>query len=169
MDNHRISHLKRNVIACFALSLVLAGTAYASVKVVQRATAGITCSGRCPAAQVYWAYVQSVGTPGGLFGPDPFVSQTAAGGVPATVYHKGSGDWVVSFSGRDLSNCARFANLTSIRGSATVLQYSAANPTPGGVEVLTTNAAGGPFDADFVIGVFCGGGQGKISTGGLTG
>jgi hypothetical protein len=160
MESKKLSHLHRNLIVCFALTLVLAGTAFASVKVSQRLTAGVTCGGHCPASTVYWAYVCADCGQNSLLGAGPNVIQTALGGVPASVYHQQTGVWVVHFSGRDLTNCARFANLTSIRGSATVAGYSSANPETDGVTVLTTNAAGQPFDADFVIGVFCGGGLG---------
>jgi hypothetical protein len=168
MNNPRFSHLKRYVIACCALSLVVAGTAYASVKVAQRETAGVTCEGSCPAKTVYWAYACAYCGQNSLFGASAMVTQTASGGVPAQLYHVQTGDWIVRFDGADLSNCAKFANLTSIRGSATVLQYGASsagsslnpNPDPTAVEVLTTDANGHAFDADFVVGVLCGGGAG---------
>jgi hypothetical protein len=163
MDSHRLSHLKRSLIACFALCLVLAGTAYASVQVAQRLTAGVTCGGRCPATRVYWTYITATGVPGSL-SPGPTVQQTALGGVPAQIYHVQTGSWIVRFSGQDLSNCAKFANLTSIRGSATVGEYSSTNTDPTAIPVLTTDANGHPFDADFVVGVFCGGGIGAQTT-----
>jgi len=162
MERHRFRHLKRNVIAGLVLCLVLAGTAYASVKVTQHATAGITCSGHCPAARVYWAYVDSTGVPGSL-SPGPTVQQTALGGVPAQITHVGTGSWIVYFSGDDLSNCAKFGNLTDTPGSVTVGEYSSQNPDAAGIPVWTYNPQGNLTDADFVIGVLCGGGLGSRS------
>ena len=159
MEKHRVSHLKRNVIALAALCLALAGTAYASVTVSEHATAGVTCGGHCPASTVYWAYIDAVGVPGSL-SPGPTVQQTALGGVPAQVVHAGTGSWYVRFGNEDLRNCARFADLTSVRGSATTGEYSSANPDPDSIPVMTTNAAGQPADADFVVVALCGGGLG---------
>jgi hypothetical protein len=166
---HRFRHLKRYAIAFTVLSLVLAGTAYASVRVAQRSTAGITCGGSCPAKTVLWAYVSAVGQANSL-SPGPTVTQTALGGTPANLVHVGVGSWMVFFSGKQLTNCARFANLTSIRGSATVGQFNSANPDPEGIPVMTTDAQGNPVDADFVVVALCGGGIGAQSTtGGVVG
>src|SRR5579864_4383642 len=162
MNNNRVSRLKRNLVACLALCLVLAGTAYASVRVSQHAAAGITCGGRCPIARDYWAYINTNAQ--GLI-PGPDVDQEAAGAVPAQITHVGTGHWLVYFGGADLSNCARFANLTNAAGSATVGQYNSSNPDPTAVPVWTYGPAGNLIEANFVIGVFCGGGQ-PIITGG---
>src|ERR1700722_13941192 len=112
MERHGFRHLRRYVMAGSVLCLVLAGTAYASVKVTQHTTAGITCGGRCPASRVYWAYIDATGVAGSL-SPGPTVQQTALGATPAQITHVGTGSWIVYFSGDDLSNCAKFGNLTN--------------------------------------------------------
>ena len=153
-----LKHLKRYIIMGFVLCLVITGTAVASVKIVQHETAGVTCGGSCPAKNVYWAYVTATGIPNSL-SPGPTVVQTASGGVPAQLTHVGVGSWMVFFTNHNMTNCARFANLTSARGSATVGQYNSTNPDPDGIPVLTTNAQGQPADEDFVVLSLCGGGQ----------
>jgi hypothetical protein len=158
MATNRFRHLKRYIIVCFALCLVITGTAVASVKIVQHETAGVTCGGSCPAKNVYWAYVTATGVPNSL-SPGPTVQQTASGGVPAQVTHVGVGSWMVFFTNHNMTNCARFANLTSVRGSATVGEYSSVNPDPDGIPVLTTDAQGNPADESFVVVSLCGGGQ----------
>ncbi len=165
MAKNRFRHLKRNLLVCFAFCLVVTGTAIASVKVAQHKTEGITCGGSCPARTVYWAYIDAVGQPGSL-SPGPTVQQTALGGVPAQLVHVGVGSWMVFFSGKDLRNCARFANLTSARGSATVGEYSSVNTDPEGIPVLTTDAQGNPADEDFVVSALCGGGLGSTNESG---
>jgi len=162
MDNPRFRHLKRSVFLCFAIALALAGTAYASVKVTQHHLAGITCGGSCPAKTVYWTYINATGVPGSL-SPGTTVNQTALGGVPAQVVKNGVGSWTVYFSGKNVNNCARIANLTSIRGSATVGAYGTnegSTTDPTGIPVLTTDAQGNPVDTNFVVVALCGGGQG---------
>jgi hypothetical protein len=181
MTKHLISHLKQNTIAYFALFIALGGTSYASVKLpahaqgvnarqaAHTAKAGITCGKACPAATVMWAYF-SLGVPNSLapgWGP----VQTAVGGNAATLLHVGLGNWIVRFRGQpDLTNCARFANLTQVRGSATIGGYSSLNPDAGAIPVLTTDATGNPADAAFDVVVFCGGGIGATTqTAPLTG
>ncbi len=163
MGKQLFSHLRHNLIAYFALFVALGGTSYASVKIPQYAhtsKAGVTCGGACPAAKVMWAYF-AIGVPNSL-APGWTPTQTAVGGTFPTLLHVGTGSWLVRFAGQnDLTNCARFANLTEIRGSATVLGYSHLNPDPGAIPVLTTDASGNPTDAAFDILVVCGGGQGK--------
>src|SRR5262249_8526956 len=143
-----LSHLKNNTIAYFALFVALGGTSYASVSIPQHlnssraahsAKATITCGGRCPARTVYWAYVGAQGCPQ-VFAPGaPNICQTPLGGVPAQVTHQGLGDWLVFFQQQPLQNCARFANLTHDRGSATVGGWDSKNPNPQGIHILTTN------------------------------
>jgi hypothetical protein len=178
MIKHVFTHLRQNVIAYFALFVALGGTSYASVKVPQQlaaahsaktAKAGVTCGGRCPASRVYWAYVGATSIPGygptgdlGFFGA-PAVYETAIGGVPATVQHLGTGDWLVSFTGQDLRNCGRFANLTHDRGSASVSGFDSTNQWntyDGGIHVMTTDASGKPADLDFNVLAVCGLSQG---------
>lgn len=176
-----LRHLQHNTIAYIALFVALGGTSYASVKIPQHsatthaaksAKASITCSGACPASKVMWAYIGAKGlinisslTPGA-----PQVYDGPVGGIPAQVNHLGLGDWLVFFQQQDLSNCARFVNLTHDRGSASASGYdngSTQAPSPGqdnalinsnqqGVHVLTTNAQGNPADLDFAIVVLCG-------------
>jgi hypothetical protein len=165
-----LRHLRQNTVAYLALFVALGGTSYASVRLPQSAAspqalksakAGITCSGSCPASSVYWAYIGVNGAPGigTAFGPGPSVYQTAHGAVPAEVQHLGLGDYLVSFTGQNLSNCARFANLTHDRGSATVAGIDSVNQWnsyPGGIHVMTTDASGNPADLDFVVVALCG-------------
>jgi len=162
MENPRFRHFKRTVFLCVAAALVLAGTAYASVRVTQKDLAGVTCGGGCPAKTVYWTYINAVGTPGSL-SPGVTVNQTALGGVPAQVTHNGVGSWTVYFSGKNVNNCARIANLTSIRGSATVGAYGTgpgSTTDPTAIPVMTTDAQGNPVDANFDVVALCGGGIG---------
>jgi hypothetical protein len=164
MTKHVLRHLQRNTIAYFALFVALGGTSYASVKIPQHAVtpksakASITCGNSCPASTVYWAYIGAKGNPGannfGAAAPAPY--QTAVGGVPAQILHVGLGDWVVFFQGLELTNCARFANVTHDRGSATVSGYDHINPDPTGIRVLTTDATGNPADLDFAVVALCG-------------
>jgi hypothetical protein len=168
-----LRHLRQNTVAYLALFVALGGTSYASVRLPQSAAApqalrsakaGITCSGLCPASNVYWAYIGATGAPGyGAQGvgvaPGPQVYQTVHGGVPALVQHLGLGDWLVSFTGQNLTNCARFANLTHDRGSATIAGYDTVsqwNLYPGGIHVMTTDATGNPADLDFAVVALCG-------------
>ena len=163
MERHRLSHLKRNLIVLFALCLTLAGTAYASVTVAQRSTAGgVTCGGRCPAARVYWTYV-GPGYVGGLAGSGYQVTQTALGGVPAQLYQVGSGNFLVTFTNQDVSNCAKFANVTSGAGYAVVGQFSSTNTDPTQIPVQTYSPAGVLTDLPFDVGVLCGGGLGATT------
>src|SRR5260221_7034058 len=94
-------HMKQNTVAYFALFIALGGTSYASIKIPQLANthqtaksakAGITCGGRCPATKVYWAYIGVTGGPGAVVPGNPAVYQTAVGGVPARLIHRGVGD-----------------------------------------------------------------------------
>jgi len=165
METPRFRHLKRYVVACSVLCLLLAGTAYASVKVSQHSAGGVTCGGRCPARYVYWTYIHAVGAPNSL-SPGPTVDQTALGGVPAQLVKVGVGSWMVYFSGHQLNNCMRFANLTSGPGQISVGQYNSANPDIEGIPVHTYDTQGNPADADFVVGALCGGGIGAESTNG---
>jgi hypothetical protein len=169
-----LRHLRQNTVAYLALFVALGGTSYASVRLPQSAAApqalrsaksGITCGGGCPASTAYWAYVGATGVPGygaggiALTPGQPQVYQTARGGVPATIEHLGLGDWLVSFTGQNLVNCARFANLTHDRGSVTIAGYDSVsqwNQYAGGIHVMTTDATGNPADLDFVVGAFCG-------------
>lgn len=159
MERHRLSLLHRSVGAVIALSLVLAGTAYASVSVAQHLTAGITCGGKCPVARDYWAYIQAK-APVGTFASSPNVEQTALGGVPAQVYQVGTGNYIVRFTGDNLTNCARFVNLTDTPGYAVVDGYGTPNSDPTAIPVQTYGPQGNLINADFVVGVFCGGGIG---------
>jgi len=168
MTKHLLSHMKQNLIAYFALFVALGGTSYASVKIPQAihtnqaaksAKAGITCGGRCPATNVYWAYVGVTGGPGvgGIFAnASGAVYQTAVGGVPARLVHRGVGDWLVYFQTEDLSNCARFVNLTHDRGSASAAGYDHFYPDKTAIHVLLTDANGQPADLDFVVLALCG-------------
>jgi hypothetical protein len=160
-----LSHFQQNIIAYFALFVALGGTSYASVKIPQvvnshqtakSAKAGITCGGSCPASSVFWAYIGAKGVSSRLVDGAPAVNQTAVGGVGAQVDHNGVGDWTVYFQGQDLSNCARFAELTNDRGSASAAGYDHRNPVPQAIHVLTTDATGNPADLDFVVIAFCG-------------
>jgi hypothetical protein len=172
-----LRHMRQNTVAYIALFVALGGTSYASVRLPQSvaspqalrsAKAGITCSGSCPASNVYWAYVGANGAPGyGAQGvavsTGPQVYDTVHGGVPALVQHLGVGDWLVSFQGQNLTNCARFANLTHDRGSASIAGWDTVsqwNQYAGGIHVMTTDATGNPADLDFVVGVFCGSAKG---------
>ena len=168
MTKHLLSHMKQNTIAYFALFVALGGTSYASVKIPQAihaqqaaksAKAGITCGGRCPATRVYWAYIGMGGGPARA--PLPPVGgatayQTAVGGVPARLIHQGVGDWLVFFQAEDLSNCARFVNLTHDRGSASAAGYDHFYPDKTAIHVLLTDANGQPADLDFVVLALCG-------------
>jgi hypothetical protein len=165
MTKHVLSHMKQNLIAYFALFVALGGTSYASVKVPQlagthqaakTAKAGITCGKACPATSVYWAYIGVTGGPGAVTPTTPNIYQTAVGGVPAQLVHKGVGDWLVFFQSQNLANCARFVNLVHDRGSASAAGFDHLNPDPTAIHVLTTNAAGQPADLDFVVIAFCG-------------
>jgi hypothetical protein len=172
MTKHVLMHMKNNTIAYLALFVALGGTSYASVKIPQRSQAiqtaqaartskaSGTCIKACPAATVMWGYF------GLNFQKTTWIPlQTAVGGWGATLEHVGLGVWNVRFVNQpDLTNCARFANLTEIRGSATVLGYSSLNPDPRTIPVLTTDATGNPIDAAFDVVVFCGGGQGAITS-----
>ncbi len=160
MDNHRFRNLKRYVIVCLALCLVLAGTAYASVKVTQHELAGVTCGGSCPARNVFWANIHYTGVPGSL-SPGPTVDQTALGAIPAQLTRVGVGSWLVYFSGRNLNNCARFAQLTTGVGYATVGQYDSTNTDKEAIPVWTYGTDGKPMDANFVVVALCGGGLGS--------
>ena len=177
-----LKHFKQNTIAYLALFVALGGTSYASVAIPQQiaathaaksAKASITCGGSCPAAKVYWAYVGAKGninisalTPGA-----PTVYDTPLGGIPGQVAHLGLGDWMVYFQQQDLSNCARFVNLTHNRGSASASGYdngstqdpktgngnnASLNSDPQGIHVLTTDAQGNAADLDFAIVALCG-------------
>jgi hypothetical protein len=178
MTKHLLSYLK-HPIAYFALFAVLAGTAYASVNTPRQAAtkhavksattfkvlkAGITCAKACPASSVYWAYIGATGGPGAQAPTTPNVYQTAVGAVPANLVHQGLGDWLVKFKSQDLSNCARIAELTHDRGSATASGYDHTNPDPTAIHVLTTSAAGQAADLDFVVLAFCGNSTGIQST-----
>jgi hypothetical protein len=162
--------MQQNVIAYIALFVALGGTSYASVKVPELAAnqkaakAGITCGGNCPARRVYWGYIGVTGGPVLVSPGAPNVYQTVVGGVPAHLVHVGLGDWLVKFKSQDMSNCAKFANLTHDRGSANAYGYDHFNPDPYAVRVVTNNAAGQPADLDFVIGVFCGPAEGIQSS-----
>jgi len=172
MIKHLLGHLRHNVIGYLALFVALGGTSYASVKIPQLAAstkaakAGITCSGSCPASKVYWAYVGAKGAPGygaqgvALAAGAPQVYNTAIGAVPATVLHLGTGNWLVQFTGQNLTNCGRWANLTHDRGSASVSGYDGLNPYTGAIHVLTTDTTGGAADLDFVVLALCGKQQG---------
>jgi hypothetical protein len=156
-------------LAFLILGAVLAGSAYAAVSRGQRITyvhstkSGITCGGGCPAKTVLWAYITTT-IPSSRFA-GPGVYQEAAGGIPAQLTHLGVGSWIVRFgTNMDLSNCARVANLTGIRGSATVGGYGGTNADPTAIPILTTDASGNPADADFVVAVFCGGNPQKLVT-----
>ena len=178
-----------SIVGYVALFVALGGTSYASIRSPQHVTiqqapkaakAGVTCGGNCPAHTVMWAYFGNgpsfvaLGQPNGTFG----VLQTAVGGYRATLQHVGVGSWIVRFPGQDdLSNCGRFANLTEIRGSATVLGYGSQdfsaprtfgyNPVmsdPKAIPVLTTDTQGNPIDAAFDVLVLCGGGQALLGT-----
>jgi hypothetical protein len=166
MTKHLLSHMKQNTIAYFALFVALGGTSYASVKIPQLASthqtaksakAGITCGGRCPASKVFWVFVGAKGLSNRLVDGNPAVQQTAVGGVGANITHQGLGDWLVFFAGgQDLSNCVRFASLSSDRGSATALRWDHSNPDPQAIRVLTTDALGNPADLDFHVLALCG-------------
>jgi hypothetical protein len=177
MTKKLLTHFRHNTIAYLALAgllfVALGGTSYASVRLPQSAAspqalrsakAGITCGGSCPASTVYWAYVGVGGGPGhvacapnsSLCFPSPGVYDTAVGGVPATVTRQGVGDWLVRFQGEPLWNCARFANLTHDRGSASVAGWDHLNPDPAAIHVMTTDATGQPADLDFVVIAVCG-------------
>jgi hypothetical protein len=166
MIKHLFSHLRGNIIAYFALFIALGGTSYASTAIPQHVDAHRTvkatgtCGGSCPAAKVLWAYF-GLGLPTSL-DPGWQAIQVAVGASPASVLKTGVGSWQVSFAKQpDLTNCAKFANLTQIRGSASVMGYSSLAPDPGSVTVLTTDANGNPVDTGFDVVVFCGGGQGN--------
>ena len=173
-----LRHLKKNTIAYMALFVALGGTSYASVKIPQHsattqaaksAKAGISCGGSCPAAKVMWAYIGVNGLINSLVRGAPTVYDGPLGGIPAQVNHLGLGDWLVFFQQQDLSNCARFVNLTHDRGSASASGYDNGRTqafSPGqdnarinsdkqGVHVLTTDTAGNAADLDFAIVVFC--------------
>ncbi len=164
MAKRLLNHLKRHAIAYVALSallIALTGSAYAAVKIPQltrahqTAKAGITCTGTCPASNVFWAYIGAHGGPGALPGAGPNVYQTPIGGVPVHLAHLGLGDWLVFFESQDLSNCVRFANLVHDRGSASVAGFDNLNPDPQAIHVLTSDAQGNPADLDFDVIVFC--------------
>jgi hypothetical protein len=174
MSKHLLRHLRQNVVAYFAVFLALGGTSYASVRLPQQpaapratnsAKAGITCGGACPATKVYWAYVGARGAPGyagqgvALGAGAPNVYATAVGGNPATVLHLGLGDWLVQFSGQDLTNCGRWANLVHDRGSASIAGYddvSQWNVYTNGIHIMTTDAQGNAADLDFNVLALCG-------------
>jgi len=160
LKTRALNRLVRNPIVYLVVALALAGTAYASVKSFK---SGITCAGRCPATQVMWAYF-GTGVAGGL-SPGFGLQQSPVGGIPATAVHQGVGVWSVSFRGQDLWNCAKFGNLTAIRGSVTVGAYNSANPDSTQIPVLTTDALGNPVDTPFVIGVMCGNTTGLVKPG----
>ncbi len=166
MIKHILRHLRNNTVAYLALFVALGGTsAYASVSVVsahtttQSAKGNGTCLGACPATKVIWAYFgRNVANTAWI----PL--QTPIGGYNPVLTKTGLGSWTVQFLGQnDLSNCAKFANLTQIRGSATVLAYSSSYPDPSQINVLTTDASGNPVDTGFDVLVTCGGGQGKVT------
>jgi hypothetical protein len=160
MIKHLLRHLRRNLVAYLALFVALGGTsAYASVSMQHTAKGGGagTCTGRCPARYVYWAYF-------GLnyAGTSWIPLQTAEGGIGATLEHVGLGDWRVRFlETPNLVNCIKIGDLTQIRGSATVIPYSDQYPDPRVVTVLTTDATGNPVDAGFALFIACGGGLGN--------
>jgi hypothetical protein len=174
MTMYLLRHLKRNTVAYFALFVALGGTSYASITIHQNALttnsarsakSSITCGGSCPASKVYWAYIGAHGiinlpinvNTGQLAAPSqPAVYATALGGIPAQVLHLGVGDFMVYFQQQDLSNCARFANLTHDRGSATISGYDHTDADPQGIHVMTTDANGNPADLDFVVLALCG-------------
>jgi hypothetical protein len=178
MTNRLLSQLSKRtiayvaIIASLALFAALGGTAHAAVTLPQgsytththhaarTAKASGTCVKACPATTVMWGYF------GLNFQKSAWIPlQTAVGGWGTTLEHVGLGQWNVRFDGQnDLTNCARFANLTQIRGSATVLGYSSLNPDPRVIPVLTTDAFGNPVDTGFDVVVFCGGGQGNITS-----
>jgi len=159
-------HVKHNTIAYLALFVALGGTSYASVTIPQhmRATAtakaSITCGGRCPARTVLWAYV----TPGAVgLCAGPCVVQTAVGGRGATVFKAGTGKYVVRFPGATLENCARFANITSAPGTASVEGYNSNNTDPTAIPVVTSDAKGElANNLSFVVLALCGGGANNI-------
>ena len=163
---HLLSHSRPKVIWYLVLpvlAVVLAGSAYAAVSRDQRVNhthstkSGITCGGSCPAAQVMWAYITTTIPIGRSEKPGPAIYQEAAGGIPAQLTHVGFGSWIVRFgTNMDLSNCARVANLTEIRGSVTVGGYGGTNADPGAIPILTTDTSGNPADTGFVVVVFCG-------------
>jgi len=165
METHRFRHLKRYVVAGILLCFLLGGTAYASVKVSEHHASGITCGGRCPARYVYWGYITATGQPGSL-SPGPTADQTALGGRPVSFTKVGLGSWLVYFSGANLTNCARFGNITSGQGEITVGQYNSSNPDPEGIPVQTYNTQGNPADMNFDVVALCGGGIGAQSTNG---
>jgi hypothetical protein len=178
MTKHLLGHFGNNLIAYLALFVALGGTSYASIAIPDHVTVSNSakavgaCTGRCPASKVYWAYF------GLNFAQTSWQPlQIPAGGVPAVLTHVGTGQWIVHFAGvSDLTNCAKFANLTGIPGSATVEGFGdtesiqgnvpsvadpLANTDPSAVPVMTTGANGQPMDAAFDLLVVCGGGQGN--------
>jgi hypothetical protein len=172
MINHLLSHMKQNLIAYFALFVALGGTSYAAPQIAamhhsaKSAKGGITCGGACPASRVYWVYVGVHGGPLAQINRSipstaaPNTYQTAVGAVSANLVHQGLGDWLVKFKSTDLSNCARFVNLTHDLGFATAAGYDRFNPDPTAVHVTTADVTGQPADLDFVVMAVCGNSKG---------
>ncbi len=150
LQNRLLSKLIRNPIVYIVAALALGGTAYASVNAIK---SGITCGGRCPATTVMWAYFGQ-GVAGGL-SPGFGLVQSPVGGIPATAVQTGVGAWNVTFTGQDLWNCAKFADLTSVRGSATAGGYNSTNSDSTSFPVQTTDANGNPITTGFVVFVMC--------------
>ena len=144
---HVLRFLKQNVVVCFTLLLAVgAGTSYAFGNSRAHHSQSTAKTAKAPdgVKKPLWAYV------------DTNTVTHASPSTTVTIVKLGLGDYKLYFPGANLADCARVANLTHIRGFATVTGYDSTNSETHAVRVLTSGATGQPVDADFVVVVFCG-------------